>query len=46
MNFRAAVRDPSHEEHTQMMEWIGGAFDPEHFDIAAVTAQMTKRRAK
>lgn len=31
-----AIADPSHEEHEQCLQWVGGAFDPEEFDPAAV----------
>jgi hypothetical protein len=34
--FLKAIRDPSHEEHEAMLEWVGGSFDPEVFDVAAV----------
>ena len=27
-----AISDPSHPEHDDMLEWIGGSFDPEAFD--------------
>lgn len=30
------LRDPKHEEHDEMREWIGGDFDPEAFDLEAV----------
>ena len=26
------IADENHEEHEEMMEWLGGKFDPEHFD--------------
>jgi len=29
--FLEAIQDPQHEEHQGMLEWVGGAFDPEHF---------------
>ena len=32
MEFLEAVLDATHEEHTRMMEWCGGAFDPEDID--------------
>jgi len=32
--FLEIVSDPSHPEHDEMLEWIGGAFDPAHFDLA------------
>lgn len=30
--FLAAVSDPTHPEHGSMLEWVGGAFDPNAFD--------------
>jgi hypothetical protein len=30
--FLAAISDPDHPEHEEMLEWVGGAFDPEEFD--------------
>ena len=35
-DFLEAVTDPSHDEHEQWIEWIGGGFDPDHVDLAAV----------
>ncbi|WP_037583808.1 plasmid pRiA4b ORF-3 family protein [Stigmatella aurantiaca] len=29
------LRNPRHEEHEEMLEWIGGSFDPEAFDLKA-----------
>lgn len=31
-DFLEAFQDPQHEEHDRMLEWVGGSFDPEHFD--------------
>jgi hypothetical protein len=28
-----AIRNPKHREHQSYLEWIGGEFDPEAFDI-------------
>lgn len=28
-----AIRDPNHPEHQEKLEWLGGAFDPEEFDV-------------
>jgi hypothetical protein len=39
-NFLAAIRDPAHEAHDAMMEWVGGSFDAEAFDIAAVNRAL------
>jgi hypothetical protein len=27
-----AIADPTHEDHEQMLTWVGGAYDPETFD--------------
>ncbi|MGH8219249.1 MAG: plasmid pRiA4b ORF-3 family protein, partial [Steroidobacteraceae bacterium] len=35
-DFLAAIKDPKHEEHENMLIWIGGAFDPEGFDLNAI----------
>lgn len=32
--FLEAISDPSHPEYEEMLEWVGGEFDPEHFDLA------------
>lgn len=34
--FLEAIRDPRHEEHDETLIWIGGAFDPEGFDLNLV----------
>jgi hypothetical protein len=30
-DFLEAIRNPAHEEHAEMLEWCGGAFDPAAF---------------
>lgn len=32
------VADPEHES---MLEWVGGGFDAEHFDLAAVNESLS-----
>ena len=32
--FLEAIKDPAHEEHESMLEWVGGQFDPAAFDPA------------
>jgi hypothetical protein len=27
------IADPKHEEYAEMMNWLGGSFDPESFDV-------------
>jgi len=39
-NFLEALRDPAHEEHDAMLEWVSGSFDPEAFDLAAVNRAL------
>ncbi len=34
--FLEAIADPSHPEHEDMLEWIGGDFDPGQFNLAEV----------
>lgn len=34
--FLEAIADPSHPEYDERIQWIGGEFDPEHFDLAEV----------
>lgn len=31
-NLLETIGDPSHEDHAEMLEWLGGSFDPEAFD--------------
>ena len=38
--FLAAVSDPNHDEHTHRTEWIGGSFDPNELDLAAVNEEL------
>lgn len=38
--FLEALRDTSHPEHADMLEWVGGEFDPEAFDPEEVNAQL------
>jgi hypothetical protein len=39
-DFLEAISDPDHEEHDSMLEWIGGEFDPEAFDLAEVNRRL------
>ena len=39
-NLLEALADPAHEEHEELIEWIGGGFDPERFDKEAVNAVL------
>jgi hypothetical protein len=35
------LADPEHEEHESMLEWVGGAFDADRFDLAAVNETLS-----
>lgn len=37
-----AVADPTHEEHDNLLDWVGGAFDPALFDLAAVNIALQR----
>jgi hypothetical protein len=39
-SFLEAISNPSHPEHEDMVEWVGGEFDPEAFDIEAVNEEL------
>lgn len=41
-NFLAAIGDPSHPEHEEMLEWVGGAFDPERCDLKSINWQLQR----
>jgi hypothetical protein len=34
------IGDSRHPKHAAMREWVGGAFDPEEFDIAAANRAL------
>ena len=40
--FLEAIAEPKHERHGELLEWIGGEFDPEKFDAKATTIAMMK----
>ena len=43
-NFLDAISNPRHDEHEDYVVWIGGAFDPEGFDINSVNRELRRRR--
>lgn len=44
VNFLEAIRNPDHKSHREMLEWVGGEFDPEAFDIDAVNKGLESLR--
>lgn len=45
-NFVAALADPGPDEHDRLLEWVGGGFDPEHFDLVAVNRALAPARRR
>lgn len=41
-DFLDAIHDPKHERHTDMVEWIGRAFDSEAFDLDETNEALAK----
>jgi hypothetical protein len=39
--FLEAINDPSHEDHQEMLEWWGGRYDAEEFDLDAVNEMLS-----
>ena len=35
-----AIQDPAHEEHESMLEWAGGEFDPDEFDMKSINERL------
>jgi hypothetical protein len=38
--FLDAIRDPAHEQHAELKQWIGCDFDPNHVDCDGLTAHL------
>ena len=43
-DFLAAIQGPDHPEHEDMIEWWGGEFDPEWFDLEDVNQALQRIR--
>lgn len=41
-DFLNAIADPQHEQHVDMLRWVGGVFDPEGFDINSANSRIRK----
>lgn len=42
--FLKAIRSPSHPEHGEMLEWIGGEFDPEALNLEEINEALGELR--
>ncbi|MFH1704224.1 MAG: plasmid pRiA4b ORF-3 family protein [Nitrospirota bacterium] len=45
-DFLEAIMDPKNPQHEEMLDWIGGDFDPESFDAKDVIFDDPKKRLK
>jgi len=45
-DFLAAIADPDHEAHDEMLAWCGGSYDPEAFNPRSVTFTDPAERLK
>lgn len=43
-NLLEVIQDPKHPEHEDMLEWIGGSFDPEAFDVEGANRALRRIR--
>ena len=41
-SFLDAIQDLQHPEHEEMLEWVGGEFDPEAFDLDEVNRELQR----
>jgi len=39
-SFLEAIQEPQHPEHEEMVDWVGGEFDPEVFDLDEVNREL------
>jgi hypothetical protein len=39
-DFVKAIRNPRNPEHAEMLAWVGGAFDPDKFDLRGVNGML------
>ena len=45
-DFVEAISDPDHRRHEEMLEWVGGEFDPERFDLESVNKELRRLRIR
>jgi hypothetical protein len=39
-NLLEAIRDPQHEQHEELLDWLGDGFDPEAFSVDEVNRRL------
>ena len=40
-NLLEIINDPSHAEHEEMLDWLGGEFDPEYFSLSETNSILS-----
>lgn len=45
-DFLEIIKNPGHEKHDELLEWVGGEFDPEHFDVQEIIFSDPDERRK
>ncbi len=45
-DFLEAIADPRHEQHRDMLRWVGGRFDPDRFDLTDANAALRSSRTE
>lgn len=45
-DFLKTISNPKHLQHAEMMEWVGGDFDPERFDLEEVNKALRHSRSR
>ena len=43
MELLKTISNPKHEDYESMMEWLGGEFDPDFFDLNQINQQLKKK---
>jgi hypothetical protein len=44
--FVEEISNPAHPRHREMLEWVGGEFDPERFDRGTVNRELRRMRTR
>ncbi len=45
-DFVEEVSNPDHRSHEETLEWVGGEFDPERFDLEAVNSELRRMQIR
>ena len=45
-DFVEEISNPDHRRHDEMLEWVGGEFDPERFDLESVNKKLRRMRIR